>query len=114
MPGQSPAISDNKTRQKFRWSVWVTVVGIPQMRTPLLAVYIKNELEGKPNDFQAMVEQIKRATAHAFCTGKTGMAPAADFDLCLSLNRFNFVLKVDRENDLNYLKRLNWNSSFIV
>jgi 2-phosphosulfolactate phosphatase len=79
----------------------------PTDEDTLLAVYIKNELDGKPNDFQAMVEQIKKGDgARFFAPEKQEWAPVADFDLCLSLNRFNFVLKVDRENDLNYLKKI--------
>jgi len=73
----------------------------------LLAVYIKNELEGNPNDFQAMVEQIRKGDgARFFAPEKQEWAPAADFDLCLSLNRFNFVLQVNRENELNYLRKI--------
>lgn len=79
----------------------------PTDEDTLLAVYIKNELEGKPNDFEAMVEQIKQGDgARFFAPEKQEWAPVADFDLCLSLNRFNFVLKVEQENGINYLKKI--------
>jgi len=79
----------------------------PTDEDTLLAVYIKNELEGKPNDFKAMVEQIRNGDgARFFALEKQEWAPAADFDLCLSLNRFNFVLKVEQENGVNYLNRI--------
>jgi 2-phosphosulfolactate phosphatase len=79
----------------------------PTDEDTLLAVYIKNELEGKPNDFQAMVEQIRTGDgARFFAPEKQEWAPAEDFDLCLSLNRFNFVLKVEHENGLNYLSKI--------
>jgi len=79
----------------------------PTDEDTLLAVYIKNELEGKPNDFQAMVEQIRKGDgARFFAPEKQEWAPAEDFDLCLSLNRFNFVLKVEQENGLNYLNKI--------
>lgn len=79
----------------------------PTDEDTLLAVYIKNELEGKPNDFQAMVEQIRIGDgARFFAPEKQEWAPKADFDLCLSLNRFNFVLKVEQENGMNYLKKV--------
>lgn len=72
-----------------------------------LAVYIKNELEGVPNDFPAMVEQIQAGDgARFFAPEKQEWAPAADFDLCLALNRFGFILKVEQENGMNYLKRI--------
>jgi len=79
----------------------------PTDEDTLLAVYIKNELEGKINNFQEMVEQIRKGDgARFFAPEKQEWAPVADFDLCLSLNRFNFVLKVDQENGLNFLKKI--------
>jgi 2-phosphosulfolactate phosphatase len=79
----------------------------PTDEDTLLAVYIKNELEGTPNDFPAMVEQIRTGDgARFFAPEKQEWAPAADFDLCLSLNRFDFVLKVENENGLNYLRKI--------
>ena len=79
----------------------------PTDEDTLLAVYIKNELEGIPNDFPAMVEQIRNGDgARFFAPEKQDWAPVADFDLCLSLNRFNFVLKVEQENGLNYLRKI--------
>jgi len=79
----------------------------PTDEDTLLAVYIKNELEGTHNDFPAMVEQIRNGDGtRFFAPEKQEWAPTADFDLCLSLNRFNFVLKVENENGLNYLQRI--------
>ena len=79
----------------------------PTDEDTLLAVYIKNELEGIPNDFPAMVEQIRIGDgARFFAPEKQEWTPTADFDLCLSLNRFNFVLKVEQENGINYLKKI--------
>jgi len=73
----------------------------------LLAVYLKNELEGIPNDFEAMVEKIRTGDgARFFAPEKQEWAPSADFDLCLDLNRFDFVLKVEQENGLNYLRKI--------
>jgi 2-phosphosulfolactate phosphatase len=79
----------------------------PTDEDTLLAEYLKNELEGEPNDFQAMVEQIKHGDgARFFAPEKQEWAPVADFALCLSLNRFNFVLKVEQDNGLNYLQKI--------
>ena len=80
----------------------------PTDEDTLLAEYIKNELEGKPNDFQAMVEQIRKGDgARFFAPEKQEWAPAEDFDLCLSLNRFDFVLKVEMQDGVNYLRKIN-------
>ncbi len=79
----------------------------PTDEDTLLGIYIKNELEGKANDFPAMVEQLRKGDgARFFAPEKQEWAPSADFDLCLSLNRFNFVLKVEQENGINYLKKI--------
>lgn len=79
----------------------------PTDEDTLLAVYIKNELEGIANDFEAMVKQLRNGDgARFFAPEKQEWAPSADFDLCLSLNRFNFVLRVEQNNGLNYLMRI--------
>jgi len=79
----------------------------PTDEDTLLAIYIKNELEGIANNFPAMVEQLRTGDgARFFAPEKQQWAPMADFDLCLSLNRFNFVLKVESHNNLNYLKKI--------
>jgi 2-phosphosulfolactate phosphatase len=79
----------------------------PTDEDTLLAVYLKNELEGNLNDFKSMVEQIRIGDgARFFAPEKQEWAPAADFELCLSLNRFDFVLKVDQDNGVNYLRKI--------
>jgi 2-phosphosulfolactate phosphatase len=79
----------------------------PTDEDTLMAVWLKNELEGNSNDFSAMVEQIRKGDgARFFSPEKQDWAPEADFDLCLSLNRFNFVLKVEQENGLNFLRKI--------
>lgn len=92
---------------------WVSLVCMgyscqyPTDEDTLLAVYVKNALLGIDNDFQAMVEQIRTGDgARFFAPEKQQWAPMADFDLCLSLNRFDFVLKVEKENELNYLRKI--------
>jgi 2-phosphosulfolactate phosphatase len=79
----------------------------PTDEDTLLAVYIKNELEGNSNDFGSMVEQIRNGDgARFFAPEKQDWSPMADFDLCLSLNRFNFVLKLAQENGVNFLEKI--------
>jgi len=70
--------------------------------------YIKNELEGKPNNFEKMIETIKIGDgARFFDPEKQSWSPQKDFELCLDLNRFDFVLKVEKEGELNFLRRIN-------
>ncbi|MCZ8511533.1 2-phosphosulfolactate phosphatase [Paenibacillus filicis] len=76
----------------------------------LFANYVKNALEGKPNDFA----EIVRFMRHESKTGKFldtrdgASAPPEDFDLCLSLDRFPFVLKAEPfGNALVKLRKVN-------
>lgn len=79
----------------------------PTDEDTLCAEWIKNELEGAPNDFDAMVEIIRTGSgARFFDAEKQSWSPQADFDLCLNLNRFDFVLKVENENELNFLRKI--------
>jgi len=79
----------------------------PTDEDTLCAEWIKNELEGNPNDFGAMVEIIRTGSgARFFDAGKQSWSPQADFELCLSLNRFDFVLKVENRDGLNYLRKI--------
>ena len=79
----------------------------PTDEDTLCAEYIKNELEGKSNNFEDIIEKIRHGSgARFFDPDKQDWSPKEDFDLCLNLNRFNFVLKVEKENDLNCLRKI--------
>lgn len=79
----------------------------PTDEDTLFAEYIKNELEGKPNDFRRMVKIMRDGSGARFFIPKNQeWAPAIDFDLCLNLNLFDFVLKVENEGGLNYLRKI--------
>jgi 2-phosphosulfolactate phosphatase len=63
----------------------------------LLAQYVKDVLEGKPGNFDAILSYMRDESK----TGKfldvrdATSAPREDFDLCMSLDRFNFVLRAE-------------------
>jgi len=79
----------------------------PTDEDTLCAEYIKNELEGRTSDFVAMKEKIKQGDgARFFDLEKQSWSPENDFYMCLDLNRFDFVLKVEHEGDLNYLRQI--------
>jgi 2-phosphosulfolactate phosphatase len=73
----------------------------------LFAEYIKNALEGKPNNFSTMVNEIRKCPSGAkFFNPDMDWAPEKDFDMCLALDKFNFVLKVDQEDGQVFLKKV--------
>lgn len=80
----------------------------PTDEDTFLAEYIKDTLEGKLTDFKKMVEILHTgAGARFFEPEKQDWAPSEDFKLCLDLNRFSFVLRVEKEHERNYLKKIN-------
>jgi 2-phosphosulfolactate phosphatase len=98
-------------RQKQPKTVSLVCMGYaceyPTDEDTLCAEWIKNELENKPNDFNEMVEIIRKGSgARFFEAEKQSWSPQADFELCLNLNRFSFILKVEQEEDLNYLRKI--------
>lgn len=79
----------------------------PTDEDTFLAQYIESKLIGEDFDFGKMAEQLRTgAGSRFFMPEKQSWAPSADFDLCLDLNRFSFVLKVENENSMNYLKKI--------
>jgi 2-phosphosulfolactate phosphatase len=89
----------------------------PTDEDTLCAEWIKNELKAPPGlpagggekskKFAEMVEIIRQGSgARFFDPEKQSWSPQADFELCLDLNRFNFVLKVEDDCGVNYLKQI--------
>lgn len=79
----------------------------PTDEDTLCAEFIKNELENKSNNFAKMVDTIRHGSgARFFDVEKQSWSPKADFELCLDLNRFDFVLKVEDDCGVNYLKQI--------
>ncbi|MCK3683538.1 2-phosphosulfolactate phosphatase [Maribellus sp. YY47] len=77
----------------------------PTDEDTLCAQYIKNALEGRENNFPEMVKTIKAGNgARFFDPAKQSWSPENDFHLCTQLSRFNFVLKVEKEGELVYLR----------
>jgi len=71
------------------------------------AEYIKNKLEDKEIDFQSMKQKIKSGSGKRFFEDqKQDFAPSTDFELCLELNRFNFIIRLYKEFGNVYLKRI--------
>lgn len=72
------------------------------------AEYISETLNGRVVDFQRMVSIIKNTSAQRFFDpANATFSPREDVDLCLDLNRFNFVLKaIKTSSGPIFLKRI--------
>lgn len=69
------------------------------------AKYIKNILTNEPNDFDRLVEYLKNNFGRSFFNPEKTSHPEQDFDLCLNLDAFNFILKAEQDEGLTYLKK---------
>jgi 2-phosphosulfolactate phosphatase len=89
-------------------SLVCTDASTPKNEDIMCAEYIKSHLRGKPLDFTKIkTHLINHPCASRFLNNTAGATRKRDFDLCLSLDRFNFVLKAEtQKNKLIYLKRV--------
>ncbi len=85
-----------------------TDASTPENEDIMCAKYIKSHLEGKPLDFaEIKTHLINHPCASRFLNNTVEAVKRKDFDLCLALDRFNFILKAEiQENNLICLKRL--------
>jgi 2-phosphosulfolactate phosphatase len=86
----------------------------PADEDTLCAEHIRNALEGMPNDFNRTVTFLREESKTGSFLDVLGeaseiSAPASDFELCLAVNRFDFVLRVaadPKEENLLVLKKI--------
>ena len=74
----------------------------------LCAYYIKSLLEGKSMDLHKEIEKLKETSGSKFFDSKQqDVFPQKDFYLCTEVDKFNFVLKVEKDsNETNYIKKI--------
>lgn len=66
----------------------------------MCAMYIKNELEGYPNSFETLKTFLAGVdSAEKFFDESKDFAPERDFELCMNLDRFDFVLRATSRSD---------------
>lgn len=66
----------------------------------MCAMYIKNELDGYPNSFETLKKFLSQVdSAEKFFDDSKSYAPERDFELCMNLNKFDFVLKALARDD---------------
>ncbi len=71
------------------------------------AEYIHGLLGGIEPDFGRIKEKIRSSSGKRFFLDeKQGYSPSSDFDLCLELNRFNFVLKLNPKGEFPFLEKI--------
>lgn len=69
---------------------------MPSPEDTMCAIYLKNELEGFPNSFETLARYLSGVpSAEKFHDPAKEYAPERDLELCLSLDRFPFVLRAE-------------------
>lgn len=77
-----------------------TTFGASAEEDTLCANYLKDLLQGKPTDFQAIKSYLRQGqSARIFFDPTLAWAPEEDFELCLSLNKFDFILQAQPYRD---------------
>lgn len=78
----------------------------PTQEDTFLAEYVRDQLLGKEVDFNHMKEVLRKGDGARLLDPATDeWSPASDFDLCLDLNRFDFVLSVEKGPEYNVLRK---------
>ena len=79
----------------------------PTQEDTFLAEYVRDILLNIETEFEKM-KQILRIGDGARLLDPVNheWSPASDFELCLDLNRFDFVLKIEKEERFNWLKKI--------
>ncbi len=79
----------------------------PTQEDTFLAEYVKAKLTGDKVDFEEMKEILRTGDgARLIDPANHEWSPATDFDLCLDPDRFDFVLKIVREDGVDRLEKI--------
>ena len=79
----------------------------PTQEDTFLAEYIRDKLQGTEPDFDQMKEMLAIGDgARLLDPANHEWSPASDFELCLDPNRFDFVLKIEKGEGFNWLKKI--------
>lgn len=76
----------------------------------LCAYYIKSLLEKKPIELKEEIEKLKKTSGRKFFDPSLqDIFPEKDFFLSTEVDKFNFVLKLEKEenDDFNYIRKIN-------
>jgi 2-phosphosulfolactate phosphatase len=80
----------------------------PTEEDTLCAQYIYNELKGLDSDYENMITTIRNTSGKRFFDPKLSeYNPSEDFNLCLELNRFNFIIRAEKQiNGIIFNKKI--------
>ena len=78
----------------------------PTQEDTFLAEYVRDKLQGIKPDFAKMKEMLAVGDgARLLDPVNHEWSPASDFELCLDPNRFDFILKIEKGDGYNWLRK---------
>jgi len=79
----------------------------PTQEDTFLAEYLRDKLQNKKTDFDAMKQTLRTGDgARLLDPANHEWSPSSDFELCLDPNRFDFVLKIEKGEGFNWLRKI--------
>ena len=79
----------------------------PTQEDTFLAEYLRDRLQNIATNFQLTKELLRTGDgARLLDPANEQWSPASDFELCLDLDRFNFILKIEKGSSFNWLKKI--------
>jgi 2-phosphosulfolactate phosphatase len=79
----------------------------PTQEDTFFAEYIRDKLQNKETNFEKIKQTLRMGDgARLLDPANHEWSPATDFELCLDPNRFDFILKIEKGNDFNWLKKV--------
>lgn len=79
----------------------------PTQEDTFLAEYVRDKLLNKETNFETMKQILRTGDGTRLLDpANHEWSPASDFELCLDINRFDFVLKIEKGEDYNWLNMI--------
>ena len=79
----------------------------PTQEDTFFAEYLRDRLQNKETSFEKMKLLLRTGDgARLLDPANKEWSPASDFELCLDLDRFDFVLKIEKGPDFNWLTKI--------
>ncbi|MCX6237824.1 MAG: 2-phosphosulfolactate phosphatase [Bacteroidia bacterium] len=79
----------------------------PTQEDTFLAEYVRDKLLNKETNFEIMKQILRTGDGvRLLDPANHEWSPASDFELCLDINRFDFVLKIEKGEDYNWLNMI--------
>ena len=73
----------------------------------LCARYIKAVIEGEHIEFSKEIDILKKTSgAKFFDPNQSDVFPEKDFDMCTVVDKFDFVLKLEQDSELPYMRKI--------